>query len=75
MAHVDDAPFHPEQSAFEIYSMAMGRTGTAVARRQAMSKAHTNILERIRSVATPNCPPVKMDKPGIAITKKGLSRC
>ena len=28
-----------------------------------MSKAHTNILERIRSVATPNCPPVKMAKP------------
>jgi hypothetical protein len=65
MVHVDDAPTHPEQFAFEIYFLAMGANWAQqlLDDRQGMSKARNNILEQIRSVATPNCPSVKMAKP------------
>lgn len=47
--------------AFEIYSLAMGANWALqlLDDKEAMSKARTNILARIRSVATPSCPPIK----------------
>jgi len=48
--------------AFEIYSLAMGANWALqlLDDKEAMGKARHNILERIRSVATPSCPPIKI---------------
>jgi AcrR family transcriptional regulator len=48
--------------AFEIYSLAMGANWALqlLDDKEAMSKALENILARIRSVATPSCPPIKI---------------
>jgi len=48
--------------AFEIYSLAMGANWALqlLDDKGAMGKARQNILERIRSVATPSCPAIKI---------------
>lgn len=54
----------PEQFAFEIYSLAMGANWALqlLDDRNAMKKARENIQQRIRSVATPSCPPIRLTK-------------
>lgn len=54
----------PAQFAFEIYSLAMGANWALqlLDDKSAMEKARHNILERIRSVATASCPPIKEAK-------------
>ena len=49
--------------AFEIYSLAMGANWALqlLDDKEAMSKAQQNIMERIKSVATPQCPPIKLN--------------
>lgn len=51
-----------EKFAFEIYSLAMGANWALqlLDDKAAMSKARQNILQRIQSVATPSCPPIKL---------------
>jgi AcrR family transcriptional regulator len=51
----------PRQFAFEIYSLAMGANWAfqLLDDMQALMKARVNILERIRSVATPRCPVIR----------------
>ena len=48
--------------AFEIYSLAMGANWALqlLDDKEAMAKAMQNIFERIKSVATPQCPPIKL---------------
>jgi AcrR family transcriptional regulator len=55
------ASVDPEKFAFEIYSLAMGANWALqlLDDRAAMEKARNNILERIRSIATPSCPPIR----------------
>ena len=51
-----DAP----KFAFEIKSLAIGaHSGYQLLDKKAMSMARSIILQRIRAVATPNCPPLK----------------
>jgi AcrR family transcriptional regulator len=52
----------PEQFAFEIYSLAMGANWALqlLDDKAAMSKARQNILQRIQTVTTPSCPPIKL---------------
>ncbi|HET7873096.1 MAG TPA: TetR/AcrR family transcriptional regulator [Terriglobales bacterium] len=47
--------------AFEVYSLAMGANWALqlLDDKQAMEKARANILARLRSFATPSCPPIK----------------
>jgi AcrR family transcriptional regulator len=54
-----------EKFAFEIYSLAMGANWALqlLDDQAAMEKARHNILERIRSAATPTCPPIRMAHP------------
>jgi AcrR family transcriptional regulator len=48
-----------DQFAFEIKSLAMGaHAGFQLADKDAMNKARSIILERIRSLATPSCPAI-----------------
>ena len=58
------ATVEPDRFAFEIYSLAMGANWALqlLDDRSALKKAQQNILERIRAVATPSCPPVKLSK-------------
>ena len=58
------ASIDPEQFAFEIYSLAMGANWALqlLDDRTALQKARENILQRIRSAATPSCPPIKLTK-------------
>jgi AcrR family transcriptional regulator len=58
------ASIDPEKFAFEIYSLAMGANWALQLfdDKEAMEKARHTILERIRSVATPSCPPIRMPK-------------
>ena len=50
-----DAP----QFAFEIKALAIGaHSGYQLTDKQAMSKARAIVLDRIRAVATPKCPPL-----------------
>jgi AcrR family transcriptional regulator len=51
-----------EQFAFEIYSLAMGANWALqlLDDKAAMKKARENILQRIRTVATKSCPPIKL---------------
>jgi AcrR family transcriptional regulator len=58
------ASIDPEQFAFEIYSLAMGANWALqlLDDKTALQKARENILQRIRSAATPSCPPVKLTK-------------
>ncbi|HZS28789.1 MAG TPA: TetR/AcrR family transcriptional regulator [Candidatus Angelobacter sp.] len=58
------ATVEPEQFAFEIYSLAMGANWALqlLDDRNAMKKARENIQQRIRSVATPSCPPIRLTK-------------
>lgn len=53
---------NPEQFAFEIYSLAMGANWALqlLDDKAAMSKARQNILQRIQTVTTPSCPPIKL---------------
>jgi AcrR family transcriptional regulator len=55
------AGIDPRQFAFEIYSLAMGANWALhlLDDKQALAKARSNILERIRSLATPSCPPLQ----------------
>ncbi len=55
------ASVDPEQFAFEIYSLAMGANWALhlLDDKKALQKAQENILQRIRSAATPSCPPIK----------------
>jgi AcrR family transcriptional regulator len=48
--------------AFEIYSLAMGANWALqlLDDKDAMAKARQNIFERIKSVATSQCPPIKL---------------
>ena len=50
-----------EQFAFEIYSLAMGANWALqlLDDKKALEKAQENILQRIRAVSTPSCPPIK----------------
>jgi AcrR family transcriptional regulator len=56
------ASVNPEQFAFEIYSLAMGANWALqlLDDKAAMSKARQNILQRIQTVTTPSCPPIKL---------------
>jgi AcrR family transcriptional regulator len=56
------ASVNPEQFAFEIYSLAMGANWALqlLDDKTAMKKARENILQRIKAVATPTCPPIKL---------------
>lgn len=58
------ASVEPEKFAFEIYSLAMGANWALqlLDDKTAMQKARENILERIRAVAAPACPPIKLAK-------------
>ena len=58
------AAIDPEEFAFEIYSLAMGANWALqlLEDRNAMKKARENIQERIRSAATPSCPPISLAK-------------
>jgi AcrR family transcriptional regulator len=58
------AAIDPEQFAFEIYSLAMGANWALqlLEDRNAMKKAGENIQERIRSAATPSCPPINLSR-------------
>jgi len=64
MARHLKASIDPEQFAFEIYSLAMGANWALqlLDDRTALQKARENILQRIRSAATPSCPPIKLTK-------------
>jgi hypothetical protein len=50
-----------EQFAFEIYSLAMGANWALhlLDDKTALQKARVNILQRILTLATKSCPPVK----------------
>lgn len=58
------ASVDPEQFAFEIYSLAMGANWALqlLDDRNAMKKARENIQQRIRSAATPSCPPISLGR-------------
>jgi AcrR family transcriptional regulator len=55
------ASINAEQFAFEIYSLAMGANWALqlLDDKAALKKARANIEQRIRSAATPSCPPVR----------------
>lgn len=58
------ASIDPEKFAFEIYSLAMGANWALqlLDDRTALQKARENIIQRIRAVATPLCPPIRLTK-------------
>jgi hypothetical protein len=58
------ASLDPEKFAFEIYSLAMGANWALqlLDDKSALQKARENIVERIRAVATPSCPPIRLTK-------------
>jgi len=60
----------PNQFAFEIYSLAMGANWALhlLDDKQALAKARSTILQRIRAVATPSCPPMPKSS---RLTKQG----
>jgi AcrR family transcriptional regulator len=56
------AAVDPQQFAFEIYSLAIGAHwgSQLLGDKKALRNVRSNILGRIRSLATPSCPPVKI---------------
>jgi AcrR family transcriptional regulator len=52
----------PQQFAFEIYSLAIGAHWgfQLLGDKKALSNGRSTILGRIRALATPSCPPVKL---------------
>jgi AcrR family transcriptional regulator len=52
---------HPHQFAFEVYSLAIGAHWgyLLLGDKKALSNVRSTILERIRAISTPNCPPVR----------------
>jgi hypothetical protein len=55
------ATVHPQQFAFEIYSLAIGAHWgqQLLADKKALSNARSSIQARFRSLSTPNCPPIR----------------
>lgn len=56
------ASIDADQFAFEIYSLAMGANWALqlLDDKAAMKKARENIVQRIRAIATPSCPPIAL---------------
>jgi hypothetical protein len=55
-----DPTVDPSRLAFEIHSIAMGAhwASQLLEDRHAYSRARTIVLEKLRSIATPKCPPL-----------------
>jgi AcrR family transcriptional regulator len=56
-----NASVHPQQFAFEVYSLAIGAHWghQLLGDKKALSQVRATILERIRALSTPDCPPIK----------------
>jgi AcrR family transcriptional regulator len=52
---------HPQQLAFEVYSLAIGAHWghQLLGDKKALSQVRSTILERIRGLSTPTCPPIR----------------
>jgi AcrR family transcriptional regulator len=61
--HLDQS-VHPQQFAFEIYSLAIGAHWghQLLGDKKALSNVRAAILERIRAQATSTCPPMKIKR-------------
>jgi AcrR family transcriptional regulator len=58
------AAVDPQQFAFEIYSLAIGAYWgfQLLGDKRALGNGRSTILERIRALATPSCPPLKIKR-------------
>ncbi len=59
-----NAAVHPQQLAFELYSLAIGAHWghQLLGDRKALTNVRSTILGRIRALATPMCPPMKFER-------------